>query len=443
MKYDIMLVFLCLVGVCACQSQGAGIEDDTGIEAGTWMEADLNTVVYNQQCLKELTSVNPEGNDFQGGRGSGHLVCYTSSFGDRTKTNEWGNEAVIENGQVISVGGNNSKIPKNGLVISGNGTASRWISNNLRVGMQVELKGTVIYVITTENTFIYQAREIFRKVLERQEERGILTGREIEAFEQEIQKKFNSLIKAKKEKNVETAFQLSRQILSNAQNLYYSTFESRENEFRGAWIRLADKTPEELKATIQSMDEAGINAVLPETIYNGYAIYPDAHPLLPQLPQFNGWDPMQIMVEECKKYGMKVIPWCEMFFVGKEGSPLVKEKPEWLGKFRHGEVAAVLEPGFHYFCPSRPEVSDFLLATLDTLLSRYDLEGVQLDYIRYSLSDPWDKGFCYCDYCRQQVKNRLHFDIMSISPENKNEWNKWNQYRVNNITNFVKQVNVL
>lgn len=408
-----------------------------------WLEDELYPAVFIESGVKILTSVNPENVGFPGGRGPDHLVAYSSSFGERTGTNEWGTEAIVENGRVVRVGGNNSLIPAGGMVISGNENASLWISRNLKEGVEVKVNGDSLFYSLTENTFLLQARNLYHKVLARVESGKMKEIHSISDCEKLVEADYAFMLSQKRQNNAEKTLEYSKQLYNRVLKLYYSSFEPQENEFRGAWIRLADKNEDELKNTIKRMADAGINAILPESIYDGYAIYPNAHPLLPQLPQFVGWDPMQLMIDECEKYGIQVIPWCEMFFIGGAESPLVKQMPEWVGKFRHGSIEAELEPGFHYFCPSRPEVSDFLLETIDTLLQRYSLKEVQLDYIRYSLSDPWEKGFCYCDFCRSKVLKQLNFDILAISPENQKEWEQWNMYRANNITGFVKKVNSL
>ena len=408
-----------------------------------WLKQDLGEPIYRDQNVKSLTSVNPTQRDYGGGRGSHHLVAYTPEFGDRTETNEWGTEAIIRNGLVVSIGGNNSVIPKDGFVISGNESASTWINKHLEVGMEVMFTdNNELKYARTENSDIEKARTVFLDAQSRlmKIESSKLYSQIMKETEEKIEKHFKLFLKAKVDRNIEEANVQAKEILVCSTGLYYKSFLPKEDEFKGVWVRLSDKTPEELINTIQRMADAGINAILPETIYNGYTIYPNGNDLMPQLPQFEGWDPMSVMIEECAKHNIEVIPWTEMFFVGGQNSPLVKNKPEWLGLFRHGSHAAELEKGFHYFCPSRPEVHEFLLETLDTLASRYPIDGIQLDYIRYSLSKPWEKGLCYCDYCKEKVKEELGLDIMKISPKDSTEWTAWNQFRADNITRFVKSV---
>lgn len=426
MTIRIFIIVFALIFLAGCQSN--------------WLDYKTGEAIVRNAKTKEATSINPLNTEFAGGRGANHLVVYTPEYGEKTNTNEWGSEAIIHNGMVVSIGENNSYIPKNGMVISGNDQASQWINKNLEVGMEINLQGKTIEYVKTENTNIERAKLIFRKAQNRIENNPDLISCQVqfEELEEAINNSFKDFVKAKKQNDINQTQTYGEDILNLAKKYYYTTFTPKEKEFRGAWIRLADKTPEQLRNTIKRMADAGFNAILPESIYNGYAIYPDAHKLLPQLPQFTGWDPMRVMEEECPKYGMQLIPWCEMFFVGGAQSPVVKQKPEWIGMFRHGSPAAVLEPGFHYLCPSRPEVHKFLLEALDNLATRYTIDGIQLDYIRYSMSEPWENGMCYCDYCHAKAQNELDIDIKEITPENKNEWQKWNHYRENNITTFVE-----
>lgn len=429
MKYYIFFVLAGILAFMGCQSNKS------------WLEADLAPSIWQQENTKEFFAVDPQNKEFGGGRGFNQMTVYTPAFGTQTGTNQWGTEAIVRNGHVVSIGGNNSAIPEDGFVISGNESERLWIIQNLSVGMEVELHEKSLTYADTENSLILQARDYYQRAQSRFDEGKMTDQQLLEKTDKQLQEDFNALLKAKKSGDAEKTLECSRQLLSDAQKLFYTSYEPLDGEFKGIWIRLADKTPDELKATIKKIAETGFNAILPETVYNGYAIYPDAHPLLPQLPQFEGWDPLQLMIDECEKYNIQVIPWCELFFVGGENSPLVAAKPEWIGEFRTGKRYSDLEAGYHYLCPSRPEVADFILSWVDTLLSRYPVQQIQYDYIRYSLSEPWEKGYCYCDYCRKKVQKDKNFDILAITPENEEEWKEWNEYRINNITNFVIRSN--
>ncbi|WP_010664908.1 glycoside hydrolase family 10 protein [Marinilabilia salmonicolor] len=410
----------------------------------SWLTDDLGSPVTEEKGEKKFTGLNPETGSYPGGRGGNDLIIYTPDYGKRTETNEWGVEAIVKDGIIVSIGHNDSEIPQNGFVISGNGESSKWINDTLKIGMKVELKNEFLHYSYSENADVRRARIFYRMGLKRIKEKNIdfIGSDDIKRVNQQLGKSYSELIRNKK-KNAPKKIRKAGSLLSNiAVDFYYRTFSySGKDEFRGVWIRISDKTPEGLRATVESIAEAGFNAILPETIYNGYAIYPN-HSLLHQMPQFHGWDPMKILVEECEKYNIQLIPWAEMFFVGRDDSPVVKEKSDWLAEFRNGKKHATLEPAFCYLCPARPEVHDFLLGVLKDVAGKYEIDGIQLDYIRYSLSIPWDKGMCYCEYCQSEVKKKYGFDILKITPDDA-EWSTWNDYRANNITSFVTQVNEL
>ncbi len=93
----------------------------------------------------EADKVNPQGpSDYPGGRAGDELVVYTPEYGKSTGTNEWGVEAVVRNGKVAGLGGNDSQIPEDGFVLSGHGAAARWITNNLSKGIPVVLAGKTV-----------------------------------------------------------------------------------------------------------------------------------------------------------------------------------------------------------------------------------------------------------------------------------------------------------
>lgn len=73
-------------------------------------------------------------------RGSGQLIVYTSDYGERTNTNEWGAEAVVgADHKVTAVGANNNAIPAGGFVLSGHDSdegakMKTWVKTNVAVG---------------------------------------------------------------------------------------------------------------------------------------------------------------------------------------------------------------------------------------------------------------------------------------------------------------------
>lgn len=90
------------------------------------------------------TSTTPA---FAGDRGEHELVVYTPKYGKpSTGTNQYGSEAVVEEGRVTAILGNDSPIPSNGFVVSGHGSSAAWVVSTLRVGRLVSLQDGVVRV---------------------------------------------------------------------------------------------------------------------------------------------------------------------------------------------------------------------------------------------------------------------------------------------------------
>jgi uncharacterized lipoprotein YddW (UPF0748 family) len=58
----------------------------------------------------------------------------------------------------------------------------------------------------------------------------------------------------------------------------------------------------------------------------------------------------------------------------------------------------ILQSGFTWLCPSRPENFTQVAATMTEMLSRYPVDGVQFDYIRFN-----ENPSCYCSVCRRDA----------------------------------------
>jgi uncharacterized lipoprotein YddW (UPF0748 family) len=111
-------------------------------------------------------------------------------------------------------------------------------------------------------------------------------------------------------------------------------------------------------------------------------------------------------------------------------------------------VASSLELGGYFLDPANPDVQAFLIKLSDEIVSRYKIDGFQLDYIRYPASFPADRfsyrktTWGYTDVARKAFKAQAGIDPVDIDPKNPQFdalWTAWNQYKVNQINNFVQR----
>jgi uncharacterized lipoprotein YddW (UPF0748 family) len=394
--------------------------------------------------------LNPTEKDYPGGRATDMIVIYTPEFGERTGTNQWGVEATIVNGIVTKVGGNDSEIPKDGFVISGHGIGADWIREHLKKGAIAMVKGKKIKVqhgtiseIYDVDSVLESAENYFKKKnniddivkeSEKSNKATVFLGKKIEA-----EKLLTEAKKLTSEKKNDEGLKKAAEAKKIANDLFYDEIDSKDAEIRGVWHRLTEKSPEELIKTLDRLKEANFNAIFPEAWYHGMTIYPSE--VVDQLPEFQGWDPLKVLVEEGKKRGIEVHVWVESFFVGVEEKRSLKHYKNWLAVRKDGKIISELEKGYIYLCPARKESQELVLNVYKEMVKKYAIDGLQLDYVRYPRSMPYEKGYCYCEYCQKEFKKLYGVNPLDLTPEGNPEmWENWRKWREDNITRFVETV---
>ena len=138
----------------------------------------------------------------------------------------------------------------------------------------------------------------------------------------------------------------------------------------------------ELQQILDQLKSAGINTVLLQTRVRGTVIYPsDMEPwdaCITGTPGRDpGYDPLQFAIDECHRRGMELHAWVVTIPVGKWNkagcAALRKKQPKLIRK--------IGDDGF--MNPEMPQTADYLAKICSEITSRYDVDGIHLDYIRY------------------------------------------------------------
>jgi uncharacterized lipoprotein YddW (UPF0748 family) len=78
------------------------------------------------------------------------------------------------------------------------------------------------------------------------------------------------------------------------------------------------------------------------------------------------------------------------------------------------------------------------MALLEEIVTRYAVDGIQLDYIRYPFQDPSvDQTYGYSQVARQQFQELTGVDPIKVYPRNRDLWQKWIDFRIRQIDSFV------
>lgn len=169
---------------------------------------------------------------------------------------------------------------------------------------------------------------------------------------------------------------------------------------------------------VQRLARAGVNILIPIVKFPSGEVdfvteLADVHPHYP------AWDPLKVLIKNCRKRGIKVHPWLCVFPEGKQ-SRLLREHPEFATKGTGG--------GHRWACAMRPEVQDYEFGLYRDVAGRYHPDGLHLDYIRTG-------GVCRCQFCRNQM-NKRGIDILKVQPSDC----AWVNWRTSKVTGFVRRL---
>ena len=428
------------------------------------VKVNKNEVIFQEASRKfdvinPSIQSNPRWGTFPGGRGPNQFVIYTSAFGDRTNTNEFGTEALIQNGIVTILSGANSFIPEGGVVISGHGSAKTWITKNIAVGTKVYIdKSTnTINAYTTSESYMYEAEAKIKETKSMIEYyKGKTPNYAWRHPMSHIQNAQNHLKKAKKDKNEQDHIKKYAELsIKEANDALLSALPGMPNELKGVWIRPTEKNEAQIKDTLNSMKDTGISDIFLETFYHGKTIYPSqtmvSYGFTKQNEMFEEFDPLSVWIKEAHKRNIKIHIWFQSFYVGnatpsKNPQSILAVKPEWGNKIqkeynKFGPTSSKSEHNGYFLDPANPEVQDFLIKLINEIATNYAPDGINLDYIRYpqAISKNETGNWGYTKYARKDFKDLYGIDPVDLKKSDK-LWNTWNEYRRESITNFVRKV---
>ncbi len=402
---------------------------------------------------------NTTGTYFPGVRGANQLVIYTPAYGERTNTNEYGTEAIVEGNTVKSISGADSYIPKNGFVISGHGKAQNWINKNITVGTKIyiDLPNMTLNTYLTSESYLFEAEEKIKEATEmvefykryRNDYKSKVPSEYISESTEylKLAKHFPAKIDDFSKKAIESANMAIRTALP------YSQYET-----KAVWLRPVEKNRDEIEATIDKLKLAGINTIFLETYYHGRTIYPSdvmaSYGFVKQRENFSGFDPLQIWIKEAHKHGMKLHVWFETFYVGNSypysnAKNILAVKPEWANKNKkfadyNAPTQSVAEHNGYFLDPANPAVQEFLMSLITEIIQEYKPDGINLDYIRYpqavAKSDTYSWG--YTSFARKDFSALHGVDPINIKMDDP-LWEVWCEYRREKITNMVRKVGTL
>lgn len=222
---------------------------------------------------------------------------------------------------------------------------------------------------------------------------------------------------------------------------------AQERETRAVWIATnyrLDWPPSTFDAELQkkslieifdNLKSKNFNTVYFQVRFNGTVLFKSSFE--PISPYINGevdgdisYDPLEFAVEQAHKHGFEIHAWINtnLVFTGNEEkifsdpTHICQQKPEWIVEYKsNGEKSFWLDPGL-------PEVRDYLSDLISELVENYDVDGINLDYIRYPGKDFDDdfsfniygKGLPRDEFRRQNINSlikEIYRKVKELRPE--------------------------
>lgn len=420
------------------------------IKVGDSATLGLGGNVYGIDKL-EVTAINSSRNE-------NALVFYSGKAS--TQTNPYGYEIAIDDkGFAISDGyDGNMAIPKGGFVLSGHGINKTALEEAYSYGQKViwnPNKKTVLLIKTPEQR-IKAAEHDFSLVSDRlaaaKKTFLNLDYKYISAQFTLMDSVIDEAEKAFKDFDFDTALEKADSVISTCEKVQYSFYESNGVENRAAWYRSTEKSDEEVLATVLKMKELNINALYLETWYEGYCIGSKVDVDGVAKHPYNGnYDALEGFIRIGHEHGIEVHAWVHNFFVGFYYKGGTKHYNPAFDSYKDKHLVDIKGRDYFYYTANDNyfiflnandrECRDLILDIYKQLITKYDLDGLHLDYVRMPELNYGSDDFGYNeDIINAFAKETGITKDPRTFVKNSTEHKKWVDFRCNIITGFVGEV---
>ena len=180
----------------------------------------------------------------------------------------------------------------------------------------------------------------------------------------------------------------------------------------------------ELIQIFNNIEAKNLNTIYFQVRSNGTVLFKSSVELFSpyitgDIGKFGNYDPLEFAIQEAHKRGLEIhaVVNTMRIFSGNEIS--VKENPLHISQINPEWVYTVSEDNSIWLNSGIPEVRNYLVELINEIVQNYDVDGIQLDFIRYP---------------QRSIDDKISFEHFG-NGESINNW------RRNNITKFITQLN--
>lgn len=205
-------------------------------------------------------------------------------------------------------------------------------------------------------------------------------------------------------------------------------------EFRAFWCHEASGVKGmNWDQAIRILAENGFTAVLPNMLWGGVTFYPSD--VLAVHESARDHDYLSECLAACRKYGVQCHVWKVNWNMSGRTPLAFREQMQREGRT---QVSYSGQAQGEWLCPSHPLNRKLEIDSMVELATRYDVDGIHFDYIRYP-----DALHCYCPGCRSRFEQATGSVVRNWPADvrTKPEMEaRWNDFRRSNIDAVVGAV---
>lgn len=381
--------------------------------------------------------------------GDGEITVFDSRYGKPNTGTGYGTReaAVSDDGFIVYVSDYSSMIPSRGFIISGKGAGADEVLAKLCVGMKAEFNAAdnTVYVVYDAESMLYADSEAADEAYEiaeasERDSRNIDFAACTELYDR-ITDALDSAAELAKSGTEAELLAAHEKIAEDIGSLRALAAGSTGSEYRAVWVRPSQKTRAAVAEYVQKLYELGANTIMLETHYGtGYIFDLPEGSVFTKNGDFGSFDVLAAYIEECHKRGMELHAWMTVFHDGYSTNEngLYKTRPDLFLKNQNGNVVPDAPGDNNVFLdPSNPETAKLLLELFEYFIKKYDVDALQLDYIRYP-----DYGY-YDDWgyfsAASEKFTAKHGFAPGFDPDAE-WWEDWCNIRAGYVTDFVGKV---
>lgn len=141
----------------------------------------------------------------------------------------------------------------------------------------------------------------------------------------------------------------------------------------------------EMRKILDQLKAENFNTIIFQVRAQGRVFYKSSiEPLSPYFNHSGGFDPLAFTIAECHQRGLECHAWLTTFPMERQKTikPKTKKKAAVMDTDKPAHYKAV--DGLWHLDPGYPETKKHVLSLVKEIVTNYDIDGIHLDYIRYT-----------------------------------------------------------